>query len=218
MVEKSFSVVAELEDGTTNVVTVGGQTSGEAFRLVRAMPGVRRVGRVTESGQQEPASRRGSATPGPGPLRGTISDLGNAISGPRVVLYMPRSGGEQPFKHLQVPPERPKPVLAIPSAAAKPAKRARPAVQVDQASSAIAQEYRVVKSRRQDGTPYLLQRGCWHAVNGKRAFDVDWEKGFDAREQAETHLALIIRAEGDLAHLEQSAGPRITTGADRHTG
>ena len=52
------------------------------------------------------------------------------------------------------------------------------------AAQATAVEYRIMKSRRQTGEPYLLQRGKWQTENGKRVFRVESEKGFATREEA----------------------------------
>jgi hypothetical protein len=236
MMEKFFSVVAELADGTTQVLSAKGQSSGDAFRQVRERPDVRRVGRVSEitpagfdnlerSGPQPVRDAAPEARPGAMPGRDSApiehkspNWVGHVISGPRTVVYAPPAGGEQPFKNLNIPPERlakpkpvpppapkPQPVVAKPAPAA-------PAVASEESSSPLpmpaaetAAEYRIYKSRRQDGLPYLLQRGQWQQLKGKRAFDVQWEKGFAEREQAERHLEWVTQNEREMAEFQQSA-------------
>src|SRR5258708_37867600 len=97
--------------------------------------------------------------------------LGYAISGPRVVIDVQRRAGEKPFKHLQPPPERPE----VP----KPAKQELTAPQnrvevTSQSDDAITRAYRIVKSRRRDGQPYLLPRGLGRGRDGRRSFAGDW--------------------------------------------
>src|SRR4051794_31689372 len=55
-----YSVSVEMADGTSTVVRVQGQTSGEAFQQVKQMPGVRRVGRVVEGTQMSSGARQDS--------------------------------------------------------------------------------------------------------------------------------------------------------------
>jgi hypothetical protein len=224
MAEKSFSVIAEFADGTTKVVPVHSESSGQAFRQVREMPGVRRVGRVAEitpgtahdlaQGRSQPAQQPAAE------VRRAQSAAGNwkdhVISGPRTVVFAPPAGGEQPFKNLYIPPERLKPQpppqpakakVAIAVLAPKPAPSpvAVDATPIPMPAAATAVEYRITKSRRRDGLPYLLQRGQWQQLAGKRAFEVQWEKGFDERDKAEQHLEWVKQTERELASLHQSA-------------
>jgi hypothetical protein len=233
MVEKFFSVVAELADGRTNVLPVQSESSGAAFRQVRDRAGVRRVGRVTEitpdayqrlERGEIPAANAPAPTPRPQaepqPQRPIEPRVNHVISGPRTVIFTPRRvGGEQPFKHLVAPPERPEPPAPAPApqprVAPQPAARpaAQPAPQPERVSDTPSlpmppsgdTEYRVQKSRRRDGLPYLLQRGRWQQVKDKRVFDVQWEKGFEGREQAERHLEWVRQTERELADFQQSA-------------
>lgn len=120
-------------------------------------------------------------------------------TGPRVVSHARTRTGEQPFKHLQAPPERPKPPAppAKPTKpkAEKPEKPAKPAkpkaakAPSKKSATKTDDNTRIIKSRRQDGPPYLLQRGTWKEVGGKRTFTVESEKGFDTREAAEAELS-----------------------------
>jgi hypothetical protein len=201
-----FSVAVEMENGERRTLSVRGESTGGVFQQVKAMPGVRRVGRVSAPGDERPANAGGGGTvrreippqsrPPVRPEQTTEEArralIGHAISGPRVVLDARPSGGEQPFKHLQPPPERPKPPTPPPApakaAASKAAAPARPAATAAAAAPVTGEpEYRIVKSRRRDGQPYLLQRGHWQDKGGKRTFTVDWEQGFDTREAAEQH-------------------------------
>jgi hypothetical protein len=227
MTEKFFSVVAELEDGTSKVVPVRAGSSGEAFRHARELPGVKRVGRVAEISEsafadlgegravlieQKPNARPQAERSQPAAATAAADGpfVPHVISGPRTVVYAPPTGGEQPFKHLKAPPERPKPIepakpqtaKATP-AAAKTAKDAGDAtMKMSQPSLPI--EYRIVKSRRRDGLPYLVQRGQWNEANGRRSFDVQWEKGFEDRAGAEQHLEWIEHNERELAALQSA--------------
>ena len=70
--------------------------------------------------------------------------------------------------------------------------------------SPSATEYRVIKSRRRDGLPYLVQRGQWQQANGRRTFDVRWEKGFADREAADKHLGWIENNEREMAALQSA--------------
>jgi hypothetical protein len=131
------------------------------------------------------------------------------ISGPRTVVYAPPTGGEQPFKHLKAPPERPKPVEPAKPQAAKAAPAPKPVQETGGAPMKLSQpalpsEYRVVKSRRRDGLPYLVQRGQWQETNGRRSFDVQWEKGFEDRAQADKHLEWIELNEREMAALQSA--------------
>lgn len=155
------------------------------------------------------------------PRESLQSLAGHGISGPRVVIPARRTGGEQPFKHLKagpgVPLDRPAParppvvlVNKLPPAQ-PPAPRPEPAAQTNQPQPApqsasaepttTVQEYRIVKSRRRDGPSYLLQRGQWQDLKGKRTFGVDWEKGFDDREKAERHLEWLKQTAQELAEV-----------------
>lgn len=251
-VERFFSVIAEFADGSTRTVRVRGDSPSEVYQQVRAMPDVRRVGRVTElseqafgstqadrSGQQPRPQRRPDASARqesapqerPGTAEPTERDanrlVGNSISGPRVVRHARPTGGEQPFKHLvaapglvERPPPPPKPVAEVkppappaavaastPSPAlARVAGDGEPSEETAATSSAnTGRELRIVKSRRRDGLPYLLQRGAWRQHGNKRVFDAGWEKGFAERAQAEKHLTWLQSMEEDHAEVEQHA-------------
>jgi hypothetical protein len=69
----------------------------------------------------------------------------------------------------------------------------------------LSLEYRVVRSRRTGGQPYLLQRGTWSDRDGKRTFKLDWEKGFDERDKADRHLQWVQQSELELAEVVDSA-------------
>jgi hypothetical protein len=235
MTDKFFSVVAELEDGTSKVLPVRAGAPGEAFRHARELPGVRRVGRVaeiseiafTDLGQgravssQAPVIQHKPEKTDPGAAPRPF--VPHVISGPRTVVYAPPSGGEQPFKNFTVPPERlsvdvPKPqpakpavVVAKPKPAPVPALVAAAPVQPVESddSMRISQppqptEYRIVKSRRRDGLPYIVQRGQWQQANGRRTFDVQWEKGFADRDAAEKHVDWIEHNEREMAALQSA--------------
>lgn len=224
--ERFFTVVVEREDGRTETVRVAGLTPGAAFQQAKQMPGVRRVGKVAEVGSGNAAVARNgngtSAAPGhkSAPARapgrseraaGYDPKVGFVITGPRVVVHARPAGGEQPFKHLQAPPEQygppkpapPKPVVVVAPPAPVPVQPVvaeqvkTPVAVASETSSAPA--YRIMKSRRRDGMPYLLQRGTWRDVGGKRVFEANWEKGFPAREQAEQHLGWLEEHERDMA-------------------
>jgi hypothetical protein len=252
VVEKFYSVAAELAGGETRVLPVRGQTPGEAFQQAKTNPGVRRVGKVTEitPGAYE-ALQRGET---PRPVKpvvshtspeqhpdGGLARLNAPLAGPRVVLHARPVGGEQPFRRLQAPPERlgpprpPKPVVAptrpqaaIASASVQPTAPARqPSFYAQPGTPAVPSnspqptgdrafttpnpadsqpEYRIVKSRRQGGDPYLLQRGHWQEGAGKRTFTVEWEKGFPTRPEAERHQEWLRQHAQDLADLRRQAG------------
>jgi hypothetical protein len=238
MTDKFFSVVAELEDGTSKVLPVRAGASGEAFRHARELPGVRRVGRVAEISEAAFAGLgQGRAVSAPPPATviqhqpektnpespAARPSVPHVISGPRTVVYAPPAGGEQPFKNFTVPPERlavdaPRPQPAKPAVAiARPKPVTAPAVAATASvrptepddSMRIAQppsptEYRIVKSRRRDGLPYLVQRGQWQQANGRRTFDVQWEKGFADREAAEKHLGWIEHNEREMSALQSA--------------
>lgn len=215
--EKSYSVAVEMADGGRRMLTVQGATSGDVFQQVKAMPGVRRVGKVSEESQARivVAFQHGDggvvrAAPQPVEREQKADDrrtaIGFAISGPRVVVRDRQTVGERPFKHLQAPPERPKPpasliqkvvVKSIESAANEETdpQDPRPVTSKDT-------QYRIVKSRRRDGEPYLLQRGCWNDAEGKRAFAVAWEKGFEVRDKAEQHQKWVRQVEQELAEVD----------------
>ena len=223
---KLYSVVADMGDGKTQTVSVRGHSPGDAFRQVKEMPGVRRVGKVTEgtaSAPPQPARDTGHGRRAASPSTSTSPEapaaprpnvsreelLGFVLSGPKVVLHARPSGGEQPFKHLQAPPERPKPPVAAeppkkPAAAAaavqaEKAPQAAPAAARSEADGS-PREYRILKSRRRDGDPYFLQCGRWQQSGGKRVFQIEWEKGFAAREAAERHRDEVERTGGAAAN------------------
>jgi hypothetical protein len=205
--ERYFSVVVETGDGKSKALPVRGESSGQAFQQARQQPDVRRVGKVTEISRavfdaivegREPAAASASEEARRHPAERNDKWIGHVIAGPRVAIH-DRPSGEQPFKHLRAPPERPKPPkrdpepLPQPPASsqvvqpvAKPGEpaAAQPAAEVLGTTSPAA-EYRILKSRRQDGPPYLLQRGTWQQHKGKRAFQVEWEKDFATRDEAE---------------------------------
>ena len=215
MAEKTFTVAAEMEDGTTQFLTVRAESPSQAFGQARSMPGVRRVGRVSEGGaaaagadhgRRERSERRERNAPEPRFAPSGAGSVGIPLAGPRVVLPAPRGGGEQPFRHLKAPPERPKPLPSVTPVAAKPAKAStKPAAPSDVAPTDAAPEYRIVKSRRRDGQPFLLQRGRWQTANGKRAFEVESENGFDTREQAEAHRDTVMQTGDGPTGLQRSA-------------
>jgi hypothetical protein len=227
--EKSFSVAVEMEGGEKRTLTVQGASSGSVFQQVKAMPGVRRVGRVAEIGAD------GYVAPSPSPTsagreqksddRQPAQAPTNSVfmgTGPRVVIGS-RNGGEQPFKNLYIPPERlatPKPtpppqpvkpvMKAVPVAKAAPAPvvaAPKPVEEPVQSQEEVGQqpslEYRIVKSRRQNGDPYLLQRGTWGEQKGKRAFTIDWEKGFPDREKAEAHHRWMQQMAAEMAQVAE---------------
>jgi hypothetical protein len=264
-VEKFFSVAAELAGGETKVLPVRGRSAGEAFQEAKTNPGVRRVGKVTEitpghyealqrgeipavapaSGARAPGSNGRHTSPEQPDPTTARAQLNPPLSGPRVVLQARPTGGEQPFRHLQAPPERlgpppkpqpqaapkPKPQptatpASPPPSGTTPAASPQPVTQVaptagpsssEPTAGAIGaatgadaadapREYRIVKSRRQGGDPYLLQRGQWHDRAGKRTFTVDWEKGFPTRPDAERHQQWLSHREQELADLRRQAG------------
>ena len=245
-VERFFSVIAEFADGSTRTIKVRGESPSEVYQQVRAMPDVRRVGRVSEVSEQAFASQQPErSTPQqrppqhqprrqdaagrqehPGTAEPTGRDasrlLGNNISGPRVVRHARPTGGEQPFKYLVAPPGAvdrppppPKPVVQVkapvaPAAQPAPVPAPAPVAEVEATEETAAtspantgRELRIVKSRRRDGLPYLLQRGAWRQQGSKRVFDAGWEKGFAERAQAEKHLAWLQSMEQDHAEIEQ---------------
>ncbi len=223
MTDKFFSVVAELADGTSKVVPVRAGSSGEAFHHARELPDVKRVGRVAEisesafaglgEGRAVAIEHKPSAQPHverPEPAAAAARPfVPHVISGPRTVVYAPPAGGEQPFKHLKAPPERPKPPQAPAPQVAKAVPAPKAVKDSDDASMKMPQpappsQYRVVKSRRRDGLPYLVQRGQWQETNGRRSFDVQWEKGFEDREQAEKHLEWIELNEREMTALQSA--------------
>lgn len=242
--EKFFSVLAERQDGTTKLMPAKGNTPGDAFQQVKQMPGVRRVGKVREISPadyeallhgREPVGMAAPArhdrhpagsTAEPSPQPGRV-DVHFKLKGPRVVLDARPTGGEQPFKNLNIPPERlkpykppqpppPPPVPVGPAAAvppplpqaAAPAKDVAPAGRAEavapaESAESAESEYRVLKSRRAGGSPYILQRGHWHQQKGKRIFKVDWEKGFEDREKAELHIDWVRRHAEELEAVSE---------------
>lgn len=240
--EKWYTVVAEMAGGETTVVRLRAATPSAVFQQVKAMPGVRRVGKVTEGDPdpgQEPRRREGQprealareghprdsrsqhSPRAAAPARPTPT-LGHhhAVSGPRVVRAVRPAGGEQPFRHLKAPPERPKPPAPPPPPPAPPkaapVPQPAPVVAVEQPRPSVeppsdagppeAREYRIVKSRRQSGDPYLLQRGQWGMQKGKRTFAAEWEKGFATREAAERHQEWVEQHAREAAEMNQGAG------------
>lgn len=134
------------------------------------------------------------------------------ISGPRLVRAPRPAGGEQPFRHLKAapglkePPPRPVPVAKVPVVV--PAPVVAPAIEAESAEAfesvpLTAREYRIVKSRRREGHPYLLQRGSWSQLKGKRVFESDWEKGFQEREKAEHHQRWLEEVARETAELDE---------------
>jgi hypothetical protein len=228
LVEKFFSVSVEFNDGTTKAVAARGESHGLVYQQIKQMPGVRRVGKVAEvsPGVHEAVKHGRPSAPDPEPRRPRpietgVASLNQPLRGPRVVLDARPTGGEQPFKHLQAPPERPKP----PQPAVQqqpPARRVEPAMQpvASQARAELTKrpepapaqpelaepgelEYRIVRSRRAGGPSYLLQRGTWFQRDGKRIFKLDWEKGFDDRAKAEHHLEWVQQSAQELADVEE---------------
>jgi hypothetical protein len=204
--EKFFSAVVETADGKTRAVPVRGESSSQVFQQVKQQTDVRRVGKVTQITRaafdaivegREPEVD--STSPDVDRISAERNDkwISHVIAGPRVAIH-DRPSGEQPFKHLQAPPERPKPlkreiapappapVRSLPvKAVAKPGEpgTAQPAADPGGMASP-ASEYRILKSRRQGGPPYFLQRGTWQQLKGKRVFQVESEKEFATREEA----------------------------------
>lgn len=105
-------------------------------------------------------------------------------------------------------PSRPA-IFAKPAPAAVPAHSptapATPGIDgadvADAPETSTSPEYRIVKSRRQSGQPYLLQRGLWSQQKGKRVFTANWEKGFDTRPAAEKHQAWLLEAAAETESL-----------------
>lgn len=170
--------------------------------------------------QRAPAPGRGERAGGYDPKAGFV------LAGPRVVIHA-RAGGEQPFRNLQAPPEPFGPPKSLfldalkvaeeAAAAARAAEAARQAElaaieaaaaserQAAEAARAAAEpKYRIYKSRRRDGLPYLLQRGTWRDAGGKRLFEAGWEKGFAQRDEAERHLAWIEQSEREMSECDHA--------------
>lgn len=222
--EKFFSVSVEFNDGTTKAVAARGESHGAVYQQIKLMPGVRRVGKVAEvsPGIHEAVKHGRPSAPDPEPRRPEVgvASLNQPLRGPRVVIDARPTGGEQPFKHLQAPPERPKPPQpviqqppvtrsAVPAPQTAPApvraeraSRTEPAQVASQTSTPPELEYRIVRSRRAGGLPYLLQRGTWSQRDGKRNFKLDWEKGFEDRARAEQHLQWVQQSARELADIE----------------
>ncbi|HEY2584953.1 MAG TPA: hypothetical protein VGI81_04210 [Tepidisphaeraceae bacterium] len=241
--EKFFSVLAEQQDGTTKLMPAKGNTPGDAFQQIKRMPGVRRVGKVREIspadydallhgrepvGMAVPARHDrhpAGSTAEPSPQPGRV-DVHFKLKGPRIVLDARPTGGEQPFKNLNIPPERlkpykppqplppPAPVRPTAKGPPPPPPAAAPATQKDVAAPVQAEdaeapfestelEYRILKSRRAGGAPYILQRGHWLQQKGKRIFKVDWEKGFEHREKAEAHIDWVRRHAEELEAVSE---------------
>jgi outer membrane biosynthesis protein TonB len=216
MTDKFFSVTVQLEDATSKVLPMRAASSGDAFRAARETAGVRRVGRVAEIteaafvglGEGRVVEPTVNARPESQKVAEPESrpHVAHVISGPRTVVYAPPTGGEQPFKHLKAPPERPKPIVEVKpepvKKAAPAATEVSPSMRMPQVSAAT--EYRIVKSRRRDGLPYLVQRGNWQEASGRRTFHVEWEKCFATREEAVKHLDWIEHNERELAALQSA--------------
>lgn len=217
--EKFFSVAVEYKDGTVRTMAAQGDSQGAVFQQIKQLPGVRRVGKVSEvSAADFEAVRHGrrlapepqSPPPGQAGPPVKLEQLNQPLRGPRVVIDARPIGGEQPFKHLQAPPERPKPpspVIQQPTPAAKPEPAPMPnfAQPVSRGTEVLGPaelEYRIVRSRRASGPSYLLQRGTWSERDGKRIFKLDWEKGFDDRARAEQHLEWVLQSSEELADVE----------------
>jgi hypothetical protein len=171
--------------------------------------------------QKQPEKANPESSPTPRPF------VPQVISGPRTVVYAPPARGEQPFKNFTVPPERlsvdaPRPQPAKLIAPPKPVVQPKPTTELKPAAAVAAvqpaesddsmrisqspfpTEYRIVKSRRRDGLPYLVQRGQWQQTSGRRTFDAQWEKGFADREAAEKHLGWIEHNEREMAALQSA--------------
>ena len=211
--------VVQVEAGTSGEAYRQVRDRPDVRRVGKVTEGVRSTPFDASAAQGRPAADRrpdaarpGSATPHPQqspdhtvPPADRVKSLGFQLSGPRVVLDSKVKAGERPFAGLALPPDwkpppppppaPPKPVVVAPppvvakapQAAAAPAAEPAPAP----AGGAVPIEYRIHKSRRKDGLPYLLQRGTWSQVGTKRTFTVDWEKGFAERPQAEKHQAWL---------------------------
>lgn len=226
--EKFFSVSVEFNDGTTKAVAAHGESASAVYQQMKQLPGVRRVGKVAEVSPDahesvtrgRPSGSDSHSQPLPRPSEVSLATLNQPLRGPRVVLDARPVGGEQPFRHLQAPPERPRPPRPAVEQA-PPARRLEPAAQsavqitptlpqprlvypvaMPQSPEHSELEYRIVRSRRADGAPYLLQRGTWSQRDGKRSFKLDWEKGFDERAKAERHLQWVQQSALELADVE----------------
>jgi hypothetical protein len=200
-----------------------GETSGRAQSAGETVTSRRanRPGSATRHQQQAPEAPVSEGH------RGQI--LGQQITGPRLVRDARLLGGERPFANLPRP-NRPDPVAPPPrkpkraeleaEAAAARAREAAEQAAKAQAVEARAAEaqtkadattatgeraYRIVKSRRKDGPPYLLQRGTWKQQGTKRVFEANWEKGFEVRDQAEKHLEWLEQHESEAAQVAQHA-------------
>lgn len=203
--EKYFSVVVETGDGKTGILPVRGESSGQVFQQAKQQHDVRRVGKVTELSRaafdaivegRAPSAAASADPASSGTAARNDKWIEHVISGPRVILH-DRPSGEQPFKHLQAPPERPKPQKRDPEPSPQAPARNRPSPEAvttvtqpaagtpEPVKTTSAAEYRILKSRRQGGPPYLLQRGTWQEHKGKRLFQVESEKDFATREEAE---------------------------------
>lgn len=221
--EKFFSVTVEYKDGTTQTMAARGESQGSVFQQIKQTPGVRRVGKVSEvSPAVFEAVRHGrpvAAAPQLRPPGQTgpafhLDQLNQPLRGPRVVIDARPTGGEQPFKHLQAPPERPRPpqpVVQQPPPAAPSRREDSPIPRFTDAEPTSTQaehagpaqlEYRIVRSRRAGGLPWLLQRGSWSGGEGKRTFQLDWEKGFEDRLRAERHRQWVQQSAEELAAVE----------------
>src|SRR5206468_2510213 len=161
LLEKSFSVAVEMESGEKRTLTVHGANNGSVFQQVKAMPGVRRVGRIAEAGANGNVAPPSSGSSSAGreqksddrqqsPATGGSAFAG---TGPRVVISSRQKTGEQPFKNLYIPPERlavykptppppPKPVVKAPviQPVAAPAPAVTPPKPVEQPAAEVEQE------------------------------------------------------------------------------
>src|SRR4051812_46189561 len=94
MTDKFFSVVAELQDGTSKVLPVRAGAPGEAFRHARELPSVRRVGRVAEISEAAYADLGqgrsvAAAAPVPSPVVQQKPDKANPDSTPAARQVVP---------------------------------------------------------------------------------------------------------------------------------
>jgi hypothetical protein len=135
------------------------------------------------------------------PLAKSVTTAEPAPQAP--VAVPPPSIKNNPFVIPPKPVAPPAPAVA--PAAKSPAAQTTPASDESAGDTAAgdtsAVEYRIVKSRRKDGLPYLLQRGTWKTQGTKRVFASDWEKGFDVREKAEKHQAWLEQMARENAEL-----------------
>jgi len=205
-------------------VTVGSRTEHTANAAAASPAPRREEGRRDDNGRPGSGKRHSQQAP-EAPVstdhRGQL--LSQPITGPRLVRDA-RYGGERPFANIPKP-DRPDPVappvrkpkraeLEAAAAAAQQEAAAREAAEAAARAAASATTsadenaasepaYRIVKSRRKDGSPYLLQRGTWKQQGNKRVFEANWEKGFEVREQAEQHLQWLEQHVSETAQIAQ---------------